>query len=102
MPHNQGETASAFRARDGGIAVDGFDDMARSKKRLEGELSDRNHSEVENGREAIHGNIADYGDRVSQRAYELYLSRGRADGRDFDDWIAAERELTNVGGDHHE
>jgi len=74
--------------------------MARSKKRLEGELSDRNHSEVENGREAIHGNIADYGDRVSQRAYELYLSRGRADGRD--DWIAAERELTNVGGDHHE
>ncbi len=29
------------------------------------------------------------------RAYELYLARGRADGRDFDDWLAAERELTS-------
>ena len=38
---------------------------------------------------------ADYGDRVAQRAYELYLARGRADGRDFDDWLTAERELTN-------
>jgi hypothetical protein len=47
------------------------------------------------GREAIHGNNADYGDRVSMRAYELYLSRGAVDGRDFDDWITAEREVTN-------
>jgi hypothetical protein len=29
------------------------------------------------------------------RAYELYLSRGAVDGRDFDDWITAEREVTN-------
>ena len=47
------------------------------------------------GRQAIHGSNDDYGDRVSQRAYELYLSRGRADGRDFDDWLAAELELTS-------
>lgn len=33
-------------------------------------------------------------DRVAQRAYELYLSRGGADGRDIDDWLAAERELS--------
>jgi hypothetical protein len=32
-------------------------------------------------------------DRVAQRAYELYLSRGGADGRDQDDWLIAEREL---------
>jgi len=32
-------------------------------------------------------------DRVAQRAYELYLERGGADGGDFDDWLAAEREL---------
>ena len=57
---------------------------------------------IETGRESIHGNVADYGDRVSQRAYELYLARGRADGRDFDDWIAAEREIAHNGDDHRE
>jgi hypothetical protein len=32
-------------------------------------------------------------DRIAMRAYELYLSRGARDGADFDDWLAAEREL---------
>jgi Protein of unknown function (DUF2934) len=32
-------------------------------------------------------------DRVAQRAYELYLSRGGADGRDQDDWFIAEQEM---------
>ena len=32
-------------------------------------------------------------ERVAQRAYELYLSRGGGDGRDFEDWIVAEQEL---------
>jgi hypothetical protein len=78
--------------------------MAKFKKRPEGEQSAASQSSVETGREAIHGNAADYGDRVSQRAYELYLARGRADGGDFDDWIAAEREVTNGngGGPHRE
>src|SRR5262245_49734235 len=35
-------------------------------------------------------------DRVAQRAYELYLERGGADGGDFDDWLAAEREVTGA------
>jgi hypothetical protein len=29
-----------------------------------------------------------------QRAYELYVQRGREDGHDFDDWITAEMEVT--------
>jgi hypothetical protein len=44
--------------------------------------------------------MADYRSRprptrkqIEQRAYELYLQRGGQDGWDFDDWIAAEREL---------
>jgi hypothetical protein len=45
--------------------------------------------------ESIRGNNPDYGDRVAQRAYELYLERGAGDGRDFDDWLTAERELQN-------
>jgi DUF2934 family protein len=76
--------------------------MAKSKKRPEGDMSDPEQPPPATGREAIHGNNADYGDRVSQRAYELYLARGRADGRDFDDWIAAEREVTNGKDDRHE
>ncbi len=36
-------------------------------------------------------------DRVAQRAYELYLARGCGEGRELDDWLCAERELT--GGD---
>ena len=34
-------------------------------------------------------------DEIAQAAYQRYLSRGGTDGRDFDDWIEAERELAN-------
>jgi Protein of unknown function (DUF2934) len=34
-------------------------------------------------------------ERVAARAYELYLARGGADGQAEDDWLAAERELSN-------
>lgn len=30
---------------------------------------------------------------VERRAYELCEQRGRGDGRDWDDWLKAEREL---------
>ncbi len=30
---------------------------------------------------------------IATRAYELFLQRGGGHGRDFDDWLAAEREL---------
>ena len=33
-------------------------------------------------------------DDIAQAAYQRYLSRGGQDGRDFEDWIEAERELT--------
>jgi hypothetical protein len=32
--------------------------------------------------------------RIAERAYELYVNRGREAGRDVDDWLEAERELT--------
>lgn len=31
---------------------------------------------------------------IEKRAYELYETRGRADGHDWDDWLEAERELS--------
>ena len=32
-------------------------------------------------------------DEIAEAAYERYLQRGSVDGRDFDDWLEAEREL---------
>jgi hypothetical protein len=32
-------------------------------------------------------------EEIRQRAYEIYVRRGGAPGRDIDDWAAAEREL---------
>ena len=32
-------------------------------------------------------------DQIAMRAYEIFLSRGAANGRDFDDWLQAEREV---------
>jgi hypothetical protein len=34
---------------------------------------------------------------VARRAYELFLSRGGQHGRDMDDWLEAERQLTSDG-----
>jgi hypothetical protein len=35
-------------------------------------------------------------DAIARRAYEIYESRGRADGYDVEDWLQAERELTSM------
>ena len=32
-------------------------------------------------------------DEIARRAYQLYEERGGADGREWDDWLRAEREL---------
>jgi hypothetical protein len=37
-------------------------------------------------------------ERIAERAYELYLARGGADGQDWEDWLAAERELAGPPG----
>lgn len=34
-------------------------------------------------------------EQIAQRAYELYESRGCENGRDMEDWFAAESELRN-------
>jgi hypothetical protein len=33
-------------------------------------------------------------EEVARRAYELFLARGAGHGRDLDDWLEAERQLT--------
>jgi len=39
-------------------------------------------------------------EEVERRAYELYEQRGREEGRDWDDWLQAEREM--LGADAEE
>jgi hypothetical protein len=34
-------------------------------------------------------------EEIERRAYEIYLQRGGGDGRDLDDWFAAEQELAH-------
>lgn len=34
-------------------------------------------------------------EEIEARAYEIYEQRGREEGHDVEDWIAAEQELTN-------
>ena len=34
---------------------------------------------------------------IARRAYELFLQRGGGHGHDWDDWLAAERELRPSG-----
>jgi len=68
--------------------------MAKSRKRqdpVSSVDSGNEHDAAGNGHGSGNG---DSRDRIALRAYELYLARGGADGGDFDDWIAAERELT--------
>ena len=33
---------------------------------------------------------------IADRAYDLYLARGREDGHDLEDWLQAERELNGL------
>jgi hypothetical protein len=35
-------------------------------------------------------------DEIARCAYELYLSRGAEDGRDVQDWLQAEHQLTKA------
>lgn len=35
-------------------------------------------------------------EHIRLRAYELYVERGRADGKDLEDWFQSERELTEM------
>lgn len=36
----------------------------------------------------------DFQEQIRRRAYELYEQRGKEDGRELDDWLQAESEVT--------
>ncbi len=72
--------------------------MAKPRKRHEGDPPSPDTPETSrsgNGNGSHGDNPAP--DRISTRAYELYLARGGSDGQAVEDWLAAERELTAGG-----
>ena len=42
------------------------------------------------------GVLSPTGEQVAQRAYELYLARGGVNGYDREDWLEAEKQLTEI------
>jgi hypothetical protein len=34
-------------------------------------------------------------EKIARRAYQIYETRGKKQGSDFDDWVKAERELAS-------
>jgi hypothetical protein len=43
---------------------------------------------------ALNREVHPTGEEIEQRAYQIYVERGGADGHDVDDWLQAERELS--------
>ena len=69
--------------------------MAKSRKRSETASQGQAAVAPDEGPNGQHAPDAggNARDRIALRAYELYLARGGSHGGDFDDWLAAEREL---------
>lgn len=40
------------------------------------------------------GNKRPTDEQIAQRAYEIYIARGAEEGREIDDWLTAEKELS--------
>ena len=49
-------------------------------------------NEIQTPTDAGAANAPTY-EQISEAAYHRYLQRGGQDGRDFDDWLEAERSL---------
>jgi hypothetical protein len=52
-------------------------------------------TEIESRRDSQPTNVPSQ-EEIRQRAYEIYVERGGADGRDLADWLQAEAELSEV------
>ena len=77
------------------MLVDFYRVMAKTRRRDDGASSNSNSSTLEHS-EPNSTNERPDPERISARAYELYLARGGADGQAWDDWLAAERELSDA------
>ena len=62
-----------------------------SKAELSGSTDQMQRSAEEERDPSLHSALEQ---EIRRRAYELYVERGGEPGRDIEDWLQAERELT--------
>jgi hypothetical protein len=68
-----------------------------TKRATSGKKTTSAPKKVRAGSIVVHADPALFGpshEEIARRAYELYQSRGWRHGGDLEDWLAAERELT--------
>jgi hypothetical protein len=70
--------------------------MAKARKRSETAVGEPNSSVTQPETPAPAHETNGQAARIAARAYELYLARGGSHGNDWDDWLAAERELAGT------
>ena len=75
------------------MAVDSAGAMAKARRTTDNNAPVENNTGA-NGEERV--TTDDSRERIAARAYEMYLARGGGDGQDWDDWLAAERELSDT------
>ena len=87
MPRtNSSQPSPTNRPRSRGTSRSSAESSGSSPSSAVGAAADMSSSNA-NG-----GEIPTY-DEIAEAAYQRYLQRGGIDGRDFDDWLEAEREL---------
>jgi hypothetical protein len=94
----QGPWFTANRCEEGCKVTDQLLDTSdRGEDPMTGDNSDpRAQTPVEQPLDSSPTPPAVSAERISQRAYEIYVERGGEHGRDTDDWFRAEAELTNT------
>ncbi len=65
--------------------------MSSKPKRIESAEPPAASFQTETGEVSVGNEARD--EDIRRRAYEIYLERGEEPGRDFDDWLQAEREF---------
>jgi hypothetical protein len=83
------------KSRSGWLVLAGVDVHADSPQRCSGRnprsalMTDPSSSNPDTANRPVETRL----ERIARRAREIYEARGGADGRDLDDWLAAEREI---------
>jgi Protein of unknown function (DUF2934) len=84
---NSSETSSTTTRTRRGASRSASESAASSQSNALDAAFDMSRSDADSS-----GSTPTY-DEIAEAAYQRYLQRGGVDGRDFDDWLEAEREL---------
>jgi hypothetical protein len=69
--------------------------MSRSSKSKSNEIKEPQATSIQPETRAVSVGNSAIKEEIRRRAYRIYLERGGQPGRELDDWLQAERELTD-------